>query len=216
MKAAICLIIEDDHDFSISYVLDVLVWSTNYNLSLHLFFNNVSKLELIALYDSLMKEKIYDLGIRKAKIEDLQKSDKTLPHHVIYNYLLKNVKEKEVVFFPYDIIVPVNWLEDAIYQKNKIKDCIGIGIKTKNDLTITITHEAFSKGLENKTEVCFMPTRGKFNGPFIIEKQILDAKRGFKVSENQYLFDNYLYYADENPNLKIILAKKINCFSIKT
>lgn len=216
MKAAVCLIIEDENDYSIPYVLDVLVWSTNYNLSLHLFFNNVSKLELIALYDALNKDRVYDLGIRKAKITDLQKSDRKLLHYEIYNLLLKNVKEKEVVFFPQDIIVPVNWLEDSIYQKNKIKDCIAIGIKTNNDLTATITHEAISKGLENKTEVCFMPTRGKFNGPFIIEKPILDAKKGFKQGEDKYQFDNYLYYADENPTLKIILAKKVNCFSIKT
>lgn len=216
MKAAICLIIEDEFDFSVEYILDVLVWSTNYQISLHLFFNNVSSLELINLYERLVKEKQIDLGIRKAKIVDIQKSTTKKQYYEIYNSLLKNVQENEVVFFPQDIIVPVNWLEDTLYQKNQIKDCIGIGIKMVNSLTLPITLEAYSKGYENKTEVCFSTSRGRFNGPFIIDKKVLDAKGGFKNSPDKYQFDNYLFYADENPTLKIILTKKVNCFSIKT
>lgn len=215
-KVAILMIITDDVEFSFSYILENLVWCTNIELNIYLHFNCITSLDDIKIIDELKKSNKINLITKVAHIKNISETNKKLPYSSIYNDLVKHVKEDILVFFPQDKIVPKNWLEDMLYQKEQVTNCIGIGIKNvRYKLQTIVLEENSNKKLESTTTPYFEVIEGKFTGVFCLNKNILDSVKGFSNEEDYFEFNNFYNKCFSNSLLKIIIAKKISCFNIK-
>ena len=173
-----------NNPIAVCIVTNNLHWETRYVIENLLSKTNL-KVKLYILDNASANPKTIELGREMCtKTKGLFFSfEQPFKISTAFNFILKHVKEKQVVLFPVNCFVHKNWLDDLVHFSETIKNVGALSIRSTNENLelIPLLHENITAATDELKHT-WTSKNNTVDGLIFFKKELLD-KVGF-LDEN--------------------------------